>query len=187
MSKKILAIIALFILTGVILGGIYLYTKTRQNQADAPQATSESVETTVLAQSPTPVASESASPLSAMNATNPATAPNPILDIIVTDTGTPTAVTAADSKKTLPAATDVIKVIVHLDAKTTATTAVLKMTYIADDSVLGPASAPIKTVNGKKMAAFGMKKPPAGWPNGPYSLFVALPTGESKELTFIVQ
>lgn len=110
-----------------------------------------------------------------------------IADIVITDSDQPTTVTPSESKKQLPASTEAIRVVVWLHQLSTANQAVLKMTYIADDSALGPVSAPVKIVNGKKMAGFVLTKPTNGWPDGPYSLLVTLSTGETKEVTLVIQ
>jgi len=178
MSKKPLAIIALLIILIAVLTGAFLYTKnvslvppaTLPAETMDPASLVSPIQQTMLASSPPPE-----------------TRKHSITAIIVTDSASPTTVTAADSKAILPASTSQILVVVELDSATTATSAVLKMTYLADDSVLGPVSSSIKVVNGRKTAAFGLNKPPAGWPTGPYTLLVVLPTDQSKELTFVIQ
>lgn len=171
MTKKIIAIVSLFIIIILVVGGVYFYTQRRASLTSNPD----------LASTPTPSENPDASPI-LVDAPK-----DPITSIIVTDSDSPTTVTLAANKTALPVDTEMINVVLILDPASPASAAVLTMTYIADESTLGPVTADIKTIGGRKMAGFVITKPTTDWPNGPYTFTAVLSTGESKETMLILQ
>lgn len=63
----------------------------------------------------------------------------------------------------------------------------LNLTYSKDNSVLGPAYANIKTLDGKTFAVFELNSPVAGWPVGNYTGLITLPSGEDQGFDFRIQ
>jgi hypothetical protein len=184
MQKKVLLITSFFFVFVILIGGgVFLYyrmSSTPTSLYPMDTVTDSTLPTASLTPSPSPY--QLSATVSAILGTDAPKAPA-ITDIVITDAADATVVAPSQSKTQLPATTSTIKIAVWLNPESTAERVALKLTYIADDSVLGPATATVKTVNQRKLATFSMTKPTNGWPNGPYTLQVVLLRVKHKRLS----
>lgn len=170
-NKKVLLALIGLLLVG---GGAYFYMQNVQKK------------TVEMMASPTPAVEASMMPNAS---TSPATqlTSRKINAVLMSDSSSGATASPLSSKTAFSTQTATIFATVQLDPSYDGDKVVLKITYAADKSELGPVNAQVKTQDGKKFAVFQMKKPANGWPAGSYTALFALTTGESLEVPFTIQ